>query len=89
MPRETCHQLSYNPSPIIFKLLFHVKINVMKMIILVSPLKCDKIIYFLKILLISNIPYILNQPINQQDTYRQKTLSVFTYDCHDFSFAWV
>lgn len=60
----------------------------MKMIILVSPLKCDKIIYFLKILLISNIPYILNQLINQQDIYRQETLSVFIYDCHDFSFAW-
>lgn len=49
----------------------------MKMIILVSPLQCDKIIYFLKILLISNIPYILNQPINQQDIYRQETLSFY------------
>lgn len=44
------------------------------MIILVSPLQCDKIIYFLKILLISNIPYILIQSINQQDIYRQETV---------------
>lgn len=78
IPNELLYQLNYNPSPIIFKHLFHVEIHVVKIFFLLQ--------FFVRF----TIPYVPNQPINQQDIYRQQTLSVFIYDdSHDFNFACV